>query len=297
MGKKEAKKVFTIILIAFVVVLVVAGIVCVNIVSHSGQEQQLISNESFMSQIRDVSNSKPLTDDQFMSGLDRLFPVDTTEQSEYISKMRTISHELDEMGVRYNIERINYFGTCACLLKLSDSIEIANLQNALNNAGFSRVYIHINSTESGAILQEYLYDGVELTETYNSSEPIGDEITNEEVSQIFSDICSEYGISGSTLTFTGEVLQIQFNNISFTNVLDIFDFLYRWCRQSELETTIRLFDGDRMLANAFVDLDDLRFESYYPASDLTATYRIKYYQINDYLKDELREASNSFLIE
>lgn len=297
MNKKEAKKVAFIILIVFVVVLAITGIICVNLTKRNEQELQLDSDAAFMNQIRDNVNSKPLTDDQFMSGLDRLFPTDNTDQAAYLKKMRTLSHKLDEMEISHSIERINYFGTCACLLQLNDDVNVADLQESLQEAAFDRVYIHVRPVGTVNAFIDYLYDNSELLETYNSATPIGEEISNEEVLRIYNDICAEYELLGSTLTFTGEVLQIRFNNIRFTDALDIFDFLYRWCRQSKIETTIRLYDGDILLANALISLADTRFETYHPADDLAATFRIKFYLINDYLKDELREASERFLIE
>lgn len=281
--KHEVAKVFRILLVVFVVLLVGLGIVCVNMTKRNTQEKQLQADEEFMGQIRDDTEDS-LTDEQFDEGLKRILPTDTTTLDEYTAKYKVLSNALKDKEVYYVITRIDYFGTCACLLEITGEITLDELKSFVPEAGFSRVYIHVLSAVSRLIQKEYLCDGQEVTETFSGDRKLGDSITNDRVSVMFKALCDEYNLTDSDITFTGDVMRVSFKTISDANAVDIFDYLYRWCRQEKINTVIQMFKGKELYALASVDIADTRFEEYYPSVDLAAQYRLRFYIMCDYLR-------------
>lgn len=293
--KRGTSKVFRVFLIVFAVLLVLFGVLCINMAKRSKQAKQLQTDSEFMSQIRDETVDS-LSDDQFTDGLERILPVDATTLDEYTAMYKKVSGALEDKEVYYSISRIDYFGTCACLLEITGDMNKDELQAFVPESGFSRMYIHITPISSEGERYEYLWDGQELTETFSSEEEIDADIADRKISAMFDSLCTEYKLTDSAITFTNDVLRVTLKSVSDVDVVDIFDYLYRWCRQEEISTTIQVFNSSTLVALAQVDLTDTRFEEYFPAADLSAQYRLRFYIMNDYIKGTSLDSAKKLII-
>lgn len=94
MKKKGFKRVIFIVCIVFAVVLAVVGVICINSINHTGIEQQQAEESAVLSNVRDVSRTDPLTDDQFEKGWDKIMPVDITTNEVYSQRIGVISSRL-----------------------------------------------------------------------------------------------------------------------------------------------------------------------------------------------------------
>lgn len=296
MRKTSIKKGILIACGVFAVVLTIVGIICISNIKHTGKEQQQKEDSETMSAIRDTSREVPLTDDQFMEGIDRLYPEDPNSSAVYTEQLKPVTDKLTEMEIDFNISRINYFGTTASLIETTADLNPADLLPALIESDITRFYIQQNDFDTSNLLKEYLFADEELTKLYDSNEPLGASVQNNKVDSMFADVCNEYGLSDSTLTFTGDVLYLKLNQVSDEDILNIFDYMYRWCLEEKLKTTIRIVKDDYVLANAPVHLADKNYDKYNPAPELAANFRVLFYRANNFLKGSLKNTSDLYIL-
>lgn len=294
MKKKGFKRVVFIVCIVFAVVLAVVGVICVNSINHTGIEKQQAEESAVLSNVRNTSKTDPLTDDQFEKGWDKIMPADITTDEVYSQRIGVISRRLEELGESATFERVNYFGQCACIMHVEESLVVEDIVDALKESALNRAYIEVQ--RNGLTLTaEYLYSNNKLQKLYDSSENIGELQQSAELIEMFEAVCNEYSIQDSGMQFTQSILRLNLNNVQYSDELNIFDYVYQWCRVNNLSTVIQIFSNGSIHAIAYVDLEDDTYEKYETAQDMIGTYRIKYYIASNFFVGGLKDVAQSYL--
>lgn len=305
MNKAKVNKAFTIAFVVFAAVLLLAGGICLYVASRSKSEQVVNSEYDLLDTIRDSGADTPLTDDQFIAGMDRIIPKDYTEDSTYDAEAAELLNELTDLtGVPCIVNRINYFGSTACAIVIPGSANLIDVETILSqHAIFSRVYVQLADTKTGNVYSEYLYTEGRSKGIYLSSDAVVQGLVaagsfvvtpDSSISGMLKQVFEEYEIKDPKVILTDTSLYMDLNTVASADVLNIFDYIYTWCRAYKKELEIVIYSGSVLYANAIVDMSDTNYSNYYPVDELAAYFRMTYYHSNNFFKNSCYDASLAY---
>ncbi len=293
--RKQLNKYFIIGAVVFAVVFTILGIKAIRQSKEDGSDKILENESSFNSLIHQNQDSDlhdiSLTDDQFLEGLNKIFPIDRTTESDRRFDIAEIEQTLEREDIIADIRYFNNFGKPGYCIATKVSIE--EIKPLLDFSICQEYYVQI-ADDSGIGFK----DVYKVTE--NKVEPrliSGTDVGVQQDTTLITELCNElnaqYNITDIVLT--ERALLIYSTGISTADLLNIFDYTYQWCLQNDCDRQLFLYSSDLLVAVTDETLRNEYYVSNYPVDELAAIFRLKYYSTKCFFSSSMQTICNLYL--
>lgn len=289
---KTLNKILLIGGIVFAIALAVAGVIAINQSKEKGTDDVLADESSLVEAIYNTdSQNKPLTDDQFYSALNKIFPRNPTSDASHRSDIHLIEKCFDGTDIPVNVSYYNNFGTSGYCIRTSKSVNA--VIPLLDYSICQEYFVQVMNTENTGMLGAYLVtkDNVQVRFEYGTA--TGDEEATDSIADLLTSLAEQYNINQVTLT--DSALLIYSYGVTTLDLLNAFDYVYQWCLGNNLDRQIFLYASDSLVAVTNPSLADNFYTENYPVQELAAIFRLNYYSANCFFGQTLQEACNVYL--
>lgn len=290
---KTLNKIFIIGGIIFAVALTVAGVIAINQSKEKGTDEVLSNESALISAIynTEAEESEPLTDEQFYTALDKIFPKDSTTDADKRSAVYKLENIFSDAGISAEVAYFNNYGEPGYRIYTTSSVN--DIIPLLDYSLCKEYYVHVLDAEGIAILGVYKINSDGVTIRMEQGIGIGNADSDDIITELAANLEEQYGIS--KITFTDKVLLIYSYEVSTADLLNAFDYTYQWCLQNDCDRQIFLYASDKLMAVTNTTLADDFYKKNYPVQELAATFRLRYYSAECFFGRAIQNACNIYL--
>lgn len=292
--RKQLNKYFIIGAVIFTVIFTFLGLKAIHRSKEDGSDEVLENESSFNSLIHQDSingSNVSLTDEQFLAGLDRIFPTDRTSDSAIRAAIAQIEQSLADGEVTADVRYFNNFGESGYCISTTSSLD--KVKSLLDFSVCSEYYIQISDAGGIGIREVYKVDKDNLESRLVSGTDVGVQQDNTLIAELCDELNAQYNITDVVLT--EQALLINSINLSTADLLNVFDYTYQWCLQNDCDRQIFLYLDNVLMAVTDETLRDEYYSSNYPIDELSAVFRLEYYSAKCFFSSTVQTLCDLYL--
>lgn len=293
--RKQLNKVFIVGAVVFAVVFTILGINAIKQSKEAGSDKIIQNEESLNSLIHRNQTSEgqtvSLTDEQFLEGLNKVFPQDGTLESDIRISTANIEKTLSQEGIVADVRYFNNFGTAGYCIATQVSLE--EVKALLDFSLCPEYYVQIADSSGIGLTSVYKVTKDSTEARLISGKDVGVQQDNTLIADLCSNLEEQYNITNVVLT--DKALIVYSTDVSTADLLNVFDYTYQWCLQNDCDRQLFIYSSDLLVAVSDETLRDEYYSSNYPIDELAAVFRLKYYTAKCFFSTSMQTICNLYL--
>lgn len=293
--RKQLNKVFIVGAVVFTVVFTILGINAIKQSKEAGSDKIIQNEESLNSLIHQNQTSEgqtvSLTDEQFLEGLNKVFPQDGTLESDIRISTANIEKTLSQEGIVADVRYFNNFGTAGYCIATQVSLE--EVKALLDFSLCPEYYVQIADSSGIGLTSVYKVTKDSTEARLISGKDVGVQQDNTLIADLCSNLEEQYNITNVVLT--DKALIAYSTDVSTADLLNVFDYTYQWCLQNDCDRQLFIYSSDLLVAVSDETLRDEYYSSNYPIDELAAVFRLKYYTAKCFFSTSMQTICNLYL--